>query len=211
MFKPVNYTCALSEAAPRRIWTQMFHFCYMFYVYNMYAGDTGSKALRNTGSGTTPTMITVTNEVRIEMRLWWLNYASHSKASDTAKILMGFSFIFNAPIVNETKVGSYLCSECGRQQHGTSVNVKACLWNSTVGLEGLTQTTIVLKSEEGHINLCSAHAPASPSGSSLALQFAPGIKAQSFQRSCPNVLCAQEHLVWTPAKFNSPISMKSWA
>lgn len=80
-------------------------------------------------------MITVTNEVRIEVSLRWLNYAIHSKASDKAKTLMAFSFIFNSPRVKRTRVGSYLGSKCGRRLHGTSVNVKVCLWNSTVGLE----------------------------------------------------------------------------
>lgn len=131
-------------------------------------------------------MITVTSEVMIEVRSWWLNYAIHSKASDKAKILMAFSFIFNAPIVNGTRVWSYLGSECGRRLNGTSVNVKVCLWNSTVVLAGVIQRTVILKSEEGHINLRTAQAPASPSGSSPVLQVAPGIKTHRFQWTCSN-------------------------
>lgn len=61
--------------------------------------------------------------------------------------------------------------------HGASVNVH--LRNSTIRLEGVEKASLALKSEDRHINLRSAHAPASPLGFSSALQAAPGLEAPS--------------------------------
>lgn len=57
-----------------------------------------------------------------------------------------------------------------------SVSVKFHCWPW-----GNKTNNCLFKSEEGHLNLGSARAPASPSGPSPALQVAPEIKAHGFQ------------------------------
>lgn len=125
-------------------------------------------------SGTTRTTMTIGNNVGIKMRLQGANYTIHSAAHDKAKILMAFSFIFNAAGVNGANVGVTSAASMGE---GTSVNVH--LRKSTIGLQGVEKASLALKSEDRHINLGSAHAPASPLGFSSALRAAPGMEAPS--------------------------------
>lgn len=77
-------------------------------------------------------MMTISNNVRIKMRLQGVNYTIHSEAYDKAKILMAFSFIFNAAGVNGDKVGVMSAARMGE---GCTVLLstriyKTLLWSS---------------------------------------------------------------------------------
>lgn len=76
---------------------------------------------------------------------------------------------------------TYAVNMGDRRLHSTSVNVKVLSTKLRCWPWRNKANNCLFKSEEGHINLCSAQAPASPSGPSPALRVAPGIKAHSFQ------------------------------
>lgn len=77
-------------------------------------------------SGTTRTTMTIGNNVRIKMRLWGANYTIHS-AAHKAKILMAFSFIFNAAGVNGAKVGVTSAASMGE---GCTALLSMCIYES---------------------------------------------------------------------------------
>lgn len=71
--------------------------------------------------------MTIGNNVGIKMRLWGVNYTIHSAAHDKAKILMAFSFIFNAAGVNGAKVGVTSAASIGE---GCTVLLSMCIYES---------------------------------------------------------------------------------